>query len=156
MLFRSVVQAESKKLAQEKAKQTREQIHQELIKNPTEDLEAIAKKMNLKIEKTPEFNRAQYLPKVGPSAQFHQAAFSLTQENPLSAPVDINNGVVLLYLGAFLEADKEKFEKEKAVLKDRLIAKLREQAFTNFLAGLRQKAKLVDNITRSQQESMAN
>ncbi|MFA6379042.1 MAG: SurA N-terminal domain-containing protein [Candidatus Omnitrophota bacterium] len=151
-----LLKMESKKIANEKARQALDQIRQELINNPKESFDAIAKKVNAKMEKTPEFNRAQYLPGVGPSAQFHQAAFSLTKEKPLSDPVEINSGVALLYLGTFIEADQEKFTKDKDFLKERLIAKLRDQAFGNFMAQLRQKAELVDNIKKSQQEPTPN
>jgi len=151
-----LLQIESKKIAHDKAKQALEQIRKEFANNPKEGFEVIAKKLNMKMEKTPEFNRAQYLPGVGPSAQFHQAAFSLTKEKLLSDPVEINNGVALLYLNAFIEADQEKFTKDKDFLKERLTAKLRDQAFSNFLAQLRQKAELVDNIKKAQPEAMPN
>jgi peptidyl-prolyl cis-trans isomerase D len=143
---------ESKKIAQEKARQACDQIRQELKENPNETFETIAKRLNMMVEKTPEFNRAQYLPGVGPSAQFHQTAFSLTKENPLSDPIEINSGFALLYLGAFMEADKEKFTSDKDFLKERLMTKLRDQAFNNFLVQLRQKAELVNNIKKSPEE----
>ena len=142
----------AKNMAREKANEIRGQVLEALAANPKETLEAIAKRFNIKVEKTPEFSRSQYLPGVGPSAQFHQAAFGLTDQDPVSAPVEISGGFALLRLGAFVEADKEKFEKDKAFLKERLKAKLRDQAFDAFLSQLRQKAKLVNNIKKSSQE----
>jgi len=151
-----LAQTEARQIAQEKTRQALEQIRKEFAANPKESFEAIAKKLNMKIEKTPEFNRAQYLPGVGPSAQFQQAAFSLTKETPLSDVVEMNNGYALLYLGAFLKADQEKFAKDKDFLKERLTAKLRDQAFSNFMIQLRQKAALVDNIKKPSQEPVSN
>lgn len=144
---------EAKKTAEAKARETLAGIQQELAKDPNGKFDAIAKKMGLQVEKTPEFNMAQYLPGVGPSPQFHQAAFNLTKEKPLSEPIEIANGYAILYLNNMIPASRADFDKEKETIKEGLLAKRRDQAFNDFMVSLRQKAKLVDNIKKIEEQA---
>lgn len=144
--------AEAKKIAEAKAKETLEKIKEQLSKDPSQKFDTVTSKMGLRIEKTPEFNMAQYLPGVGPSPQFHQAAFGLTKEKPVSDVVEIASGYAILHLNLLVPADKEAFEKEKATLEKNFLAKKRDQAFSDFMASLRQKAKLVDNIKKLEEQ----
>lgn len=149
----ALMTSQAKKLAELKAQEALQQIQQEFTKNPNESFETITKTFGLKVEKTPEFNMAQYLPGVGPSPQFHQTAFSLTKEKPLSGLTEIANGYAILYLNNLIEANKETFEKDKETLKESLLAKRRDQIFNDFLAQLRQKAKLVDNMKKLEEQA---
>ena len=146
---------EAKKIAEQKAKEALDRIKTAWQATPNEKFEILAKKLDLKIEKTPEFTRAQYLPGIGPSAQFQQTAFTLTKENPLSSIVEMSSGYAIIYLTNFIPADNEKFLKDKDFLKERLLTQRRDQAFNAFLAKLRQQANLVDNIKKLEEAQQA-
>ncbi len=146
---------EAKKIARQRSQEALSKIKSALQTTPKEKFETIAKKLDLKSEKTSEFTRSQYLQGVGPSGPFQQTAFTLTAEDPLSEVVEMSNDFAIVYLENFIPADQEKFAKDKDFLKERLLAQRKDQAFNAFLAKLRQKANLVDNIKKLQEAQQA-
>ena len=134
--------------AQEKAKQALPQIQEKLQQTTPPDFKETTQALGLNIQQTPFFNRGQYLPEIGISKDFQDAAFSLTKENNLSEVVQTTTGFSILFLDENQEVDQAAFEKDKEKFAQGIFDEKRNQAFNDFLSQLRLKANLEDNISK--------
>ena len=137
----------SKKIAKEKAKEHLKNISDTFSKLKSPNFPEIAKRQKLEIYQTPVFSRGQYLPVVGISKDFQDAAFSLTKQNPLSDIIDTGIGCCILHLDAIMPINLEKFDKNKEEFSDILLAERKNSIFTDFTARLRLKSNLEDKIS---------
>ncbi|HNV23752.1 MAG TPA: SurA N-terminal domain-containing protein [Candidatus Omnitrophota bacterium] len=116
------------------------------------NFEETAKKFNLEFYQTPLFKRGEYLTNLGISRTFEDAAFALTDKNPISDLIKTGKGFCILQFEKYEAVDEKAFEKEKDAFSENLLTEMRNQAFGEFLTGLRFKAKLEDNISPLKRE----
>jgi peptidyl-prolyl cis-trans isomerase D len=139
---------EAKKIAKEKAAEDSKLIKEKFDSVKYPDFTAIAKELKFEIYQTPVFSRGQYLPAIGISKDFQNAAFALNAQNPLSDLVESVKGWCILHLDASFPADMENYDKEKGALGEALLSEQRNAAFNDFLIRLRLKANLEDNVSK--------
>jgi peptidyl-prolyl cis-trans isomerase D len=144
----AVRKIEAKKIARQKAFEALEQVRSEIDKNPDASFEAIAKQHAYPVTRSDLFKRGEYLPEIGSSADFHQMAFGLTEDHPLSDPVETNNGYAILSFVSFVPIDEEKFEQEKEALSKDILSRKKEEVFHAFLTQLRTKAQLENYLEK--------
>jgi peptidyl-prolyl cis-trans isomerase D len=142
----SVVAKEAKSIARQKAEETLKTIKEEWARATLKEFPTIAKNLGLEIYQTPVFIRGQYLPKIGISGDFQEAAFQLTEENSISETVETANGYCILHLDTYVPTDEESYAKEKETLRASLLKERETQAFNDFLSRLRVKAELTGHI----------
>jgi len=119
-------------------------------KTQQKSFSAAAKTLGLEIQQTPVFSRGQYLPKIGLSKDFHEAAFNLQEDDRISQVVQSVKGFCILHLDSFTPAQMEDFEKKKDSLRESLFTEKKSKVFNDFLTKLRLEANLVDNISDSE------
>ena len=115
------------------------------VKRP--DFTKISKNNNFTLKQTPIFVRDQYLPEIGISRDFQNAAFSLDEDNKLSGVVKVSTGYAILHLDSRIQADMETFDKNKEEIQKQLLMKKKNQVFNEYVSQLKIKAKLEDNIS---------
>jgi len=133
------------KKMEEKARQTSEEILQQLKSGKT--LQEILKGKGYAIEETGFFNRAAgVIPKIGPAGEWMGSLSSLTEKQPLpKEPFKTKEGYFVVKLLNVEPADQNKFESVKKNLEKRLTYMKQEEFFKNWLQHLRSKAKIEIN-----------
>lgn len=127
-------------LAKEKAEELRKALQEQLSQNSPVSLAGLGE-----VKETPLFKRGTYLPEVGLSQEFQQAAFALTEENPIGGPVKTAKGWAVLRLKERAPLDMEQYAKEKDRIEKELIDAAKERAFDEYVARLRIRANLQSN-----------
>ncbi|MBF0483209.1 MAG: peptidyl-prolyl cis-trans isomerase [Candidatus Omnitrophica bacterium] len=145
----------AKDIAQKKAEEYLEKIKTEQGLTKLDDFAKIAKSLGLDIAQTPLFNREEYLPKIGLSKNFQEAAFNLNQDNKISPVTKISLGYAILHLDNYQPADKVEFEKNKESINKELRQEKYSQAFNEFITELRTQARLEDFISQKKQPNKA-
>ncbi len=108
-----------------------------------ETLEAAAKSAGLTVEQTPEFARTTTVPGLGQATQAVGAAFGL-KKGEVSQPIRSENGVFVIRVDDRVSADRAAWEKQKTDQRSRVLQGMRQQRVQQFLASLRQSAKVED------------
>ncbi len=142
----------SKDIAKQKSEEYLKTITEEFTRSSTKDFPAIVKKIGLDIEQTPLFSKGQYLPKVGLSKEFIDAAFNLSEKDPLSKVVETEKGFCILHFDSTSTIDMDQFAKDKTSFSEKILNDRKTQAFTDFLTQLRAKAQVIDNISELQKK----
>jgi len=142
----SVIAEMAKDIALAKTQEYLETITEELNKTKLRDFPKTAKVLGLEIHQTPVFNRGQYLPQVGISKEFQEAAFALTEENNISDVVEITNGYCILHLDNYIPIEDSEYEQVKEELAQTISQEKQNEVFGNFVAQLRVDSGLTDNI----------
>lgn len=142
---------EAKQVAQQRAQQALQTVKEQLSASPME-FSKLAKSLGFDVEQTALFARGEYLPKIGISKSFQDAAFALNDQQKLSETVEIGKGYGFIYLEQYEPVNEADFEKEKDKLGESLLAERKGAAFNDFLTQLRLKANLVDNISKLKKE----
>jgi len=106
-------------------------------------LEAAAAKQNLKVEQTPMFTRASFVPGIGQFNEAIGAAFSLPT-GAVSAPVKTQDAAFVLRVDKRVVADSAAWAKQKDLQRQQRLASVRQQKIQLFLDDLRKSAKLDD------------
>ena len=84
----------------------------------------------------------------GISDEFQETAFGLSDAKKISDKVvEGEKGYYILHLDSLTPIDEKLFQNDKEFFKDALLAKKKNEAFTNFLTQLQLKAKLKDNVS---------
>jgi peptidyl-prolyl cis-trans isomerase D len=140
-----VIRKVTGKKAEEKAKQTAEEILNQ-IKAGTEMSKAISGK-KYSIEETGFFVRAGgVIPKIGPAGEWMASLSSLTEKNPFpKEPFKTKEGYFVARLLSSEPADRNKFESVRKTLEKRLAYQKQEEFFRNWLQHLRSKATIEIN-----------
>jgi len=112
----AVIKEEAKKIARGKTTEYLRAIQEELDKSKLRDFPKAAKALELEIHQTPVFNRGQYLPQIGISKEFQEAAFQLTENNKISGVVATATGYCILHLDDYVPVDKGEYEKTREEL----------------------------------------
>jgi len=115
------------------------------------DFAQTVKNLGLEVHRTPVFGRGEYLPVVGISKEFQDAAFALTEQNDLSGVVATETGYSVIHLDSRVPADEKQFEEKKQSLSEKLLNERRTQTFNDFLNDLRQQAKITSNLPQKAQ-----
>lgn len=136
----------AKNVALKKTQKYRETIKEDLNKTKLRDFPKAAKALELEIHQTPVFSRGQYLPQIGISKEFQEAAFALTEENDLSDVVEITNGYCILSLDSYIPVEENEYEKVKEELALTISQEKQNAVFGGFVAQLRIQSGLIDNI----------
>jgi peptidyl-prolyl cis-trans isomerase D len=110
----------------------------------TSSLDQAASANGTKAEQTAMFTRSSLVPGLGQFTQAVGAAFGLPQGS-LSEPVPSRDGVYELHVDRRVNADKGAWQAQKAQQRAQVTAALRQQRIREYLAGLRDNAKIVDN-----------
>ncbi len=137
---------EAKKIAGQKALEYLKTIQEKYEESKVKDFPALVKGLNLEPAQTPVFSRGNYLPQIGLSKEFQEAAFGLNEENKISNVVETPKGYYILHLDSYSGVDSEQFAKEKEAFSEELSNARKNEVFTDFLTRLRLKAKVVDNL----------
>lgn len=145
---KAVVLQKARKKTLEAAKKTKDFIQESLKENIDQKFSILAQSLGKESERTSFFTRGQYLPQIGPSAQFHETAFTLNNQNPISDIVETAKGYMLLSFVDFIPIDEEKYQEEKDSLRQKLLAQKRDNQFNSFVERLRMQANLTDNLKK--------
>ena len=149
----AVINVETKKVAREKADGYFEAINEELDKSKLRDFPKTAKELQLEIHQTPVFNRGQYLPKIGISKEFQEAAFELTEDNKISNVVETATGYCILHLDDYIPIENSEYASAKNDLAQEILNEKRNVVFGDFVTQLRVKANLFSNIAELREQS---
>jgi peptidyl-prolyl cis-trans isomerase D len=106
-------------------------------------LASVAQSKGLKVEQTPPFTRASYVPGIGQVNEAIGAAFGLPL-NTLSNPVRTDDGVFVLRVDRRVQADSAKWLSQKVVQRQQRTQGQQQQVVQAFLQDLRQSAKIED------------
>ena len=86
------------------------------------------------------------VPKIGPSRDLVEAAFKLTTAASVApAPFTVNGVWYVIKLKNRIEAPKDDFAKQKEAIRAKLLPKMQEEAISEWLKGLREKAQITIN-----------
>ena len=140
------IELKAKAIAKEKAGGYKQAVLGELEKSKLRDFPKAAKDLGLDIVQTPVFSRGQYLPQIGLSKDFQEAAFALNEENNISDVVETEKGYCILHLDNFIPVEETDYKKVKEELAQSISDQKRNEVFGEFLMQLRQDAGLIDNI----------
>ena len=108
------------------------------------NFEALARAQNAEVGTTPMFTRTSLVPGLGQYTQAHGAAFAL-QPGQVSAPVLTRDAVVVLRLDQKSSADKGAWQAQKTAQRRQITQSARQARVRDYLAGLRESAKLEDS-----------
>ena len=136
----------AKAVARKKTEEYLKLVQDAFAKTELKDFAQTVKKSGLEVHQTPVFGRGEYLPVVGISKEFQDAAFALTEQNDLSDVVATETGYSVVHLDSRVPADEKQFEEKKQSLSEKLLNERRTQTFNDFLSDLRQQAKITSNL----------
>ena len=142
----AVIDREARKIASQKAAEYLDAIKQELDKSQLRDFPKAAKDLNLEIYQTPAFNRGQYLPQVGLSKEFQEAAFELAENNKVSDVIETATGYCILHLDDYIPVEESEYEKAKDDLAQALSDEKKNIVFGDYMVQLRTKADLFSHL----------
>lgn len=134
--------SEAAQLAKQNAGEILKKVRETAANFKRPDFGQIAKDMGLEVAQTPAFSRGEYLPKIGISKDFQEAAFALNEENSISNVVEAGKGYAILHRDATTPVDMKEFEKQKEEFAEDLLIEKKNKAFSDFLTHLRLKANL--------------
>jgi peptidyl-prolyl cis-trans isomerase D len=106
-------------------------------------LDQVAETCSLEVKEADFFNRSGYVPGVGNYENFKGTAFKL-ETDQISDVVETIRGYYIIQQTGHQPVDEEKFEREKGALKMTLLQQLRNQAFNQWFADLKEKAEIKD------------
>ncbi len=107
-------------------------------------LEAQAKTAGLSVIKSAPFTRTAFVPDIGRMNEVVGAAFALPV-NAVSQPIATNDAMYVIRVDRRVEAPKTVWEAQKQNQRQTLLQQLREQAVQQYLADLRETAKINDH-----------
>ncbi len=136
--------------ARAKAQEYAEEIKKQASGDPDKKFADLVQAFNLTVRETPSFNRGQYLPAIGISKEFQDAAFSLNEQSPISSAVEIAKGYAVLHLDSGIPIDEAQYEKDKEKFRSAFLIEKTNEKFNELMIRLRLKSNLQDNISRPQ------
>ncbi len=114
------------------------------------DFAAAAAAAGQSVENAGPFTRSALVPGLGQFTEAVGAAFGLQTVGDVSAPVITRDGVYVLRLDAFTPADSADFELMKPVFKLQIVQSLKSERVQQYVAGLRDAAKIEDDRKKIQ------
>ncbi len=149
----AVIDKKAREISKEKASEHLVAMKTELDKSKLRDFPKAAKELELEIFQTPTFIRGQYLPQVGISKEFQEAAFALTQDNKISNIVETSTGYCILHLDDYVPVEDSSYAEAKGELAQTLSNEKRNTVFGDFVAQLRIEAEILNNLAPPENES---
>ncbi len=144
----TILLKKAREIARTKAQKSLKALKEASLSNPKKAFEQIGESLNIPIQQTPLFHKGEYLPTIGLSKEFQDAAFGLEEQDKISPIVETTKGFCILRSDLVQSVSREDFEKEKPAFAQSLLDEKRNQTFNEFMAILRIKANLQDNISR--------
>ncbi len=144
----ALLMEKAKQISRTKAQEGLKTIREGLKNAPDKKFTDVTVAFNLTVTQTPFFSKGEYLPNIGVARDFQDAAFALNEQNRISAVVETPKGSGILYFDGKEPVKQEDFLKEKDEFAQTLLAQKKNDAFTDFLAVLRIKANLQDNVSK--------
>ena len=144
----AVLLINAKEIARNKSKENLKIIKGNSVNNFTKAV----KKTGLKVQKTPEFTRRQYLPKIGIASPFHEAAFQLDESNKISDVIESKTGFYILHFEKYIPMDPIAFEEKEKNIAQQLLEHKRNEALKTYISVLRKEAKLEDFIAEQREK----
>jgi peptidyl-prolyl cis-trans isomerase D len=136
-------------IARQKAEEHLQKIKDTMNAAPEQGFVETVKSLNLSLQQTPVFSRGEYLPQVGISRNFQEAAFDLVDdEDKISDVVEAGTGYAILGLNSYVAVDEEKFAQEKDEFAEAIITERKLEEFNDFVARLKAKANLQSNLPK--------
>lgn len=111
-----------------------------------------AKAVGLTVSQSPAFSRVTPVPDIGQANEVVGTAFGLPTGS-VSEPVKSNTAVYVLKVDRRVDADRAAFQKQKDQQRTQLLQRLRQQRVQEYLADLRQGAKIEDRRKQIEQQS---
>ena len=109
----------------------------------TSSLEEAARAAGMTVDSTPTFTRGMLVSGLGQFNEAVGAAFGAPQ-GAVTQPITTQQGVFVLRVDRRVQADKGAWTAQKAIQREQVTNMLREQRVRDYLAGLRESAKIVD------------
>jgi len=144
----AVLGEKAKQIAGTKAEEILKTMKEVLRQTPDKKFNELTEGAGLSVTQTPLFSKGEYIPNIGVSRDFQDAAFSLNEQNKLSDVVETPKGLCILYFQGREQAKQEDFLKEKEHFTQNLLTEKRSEAINEYLSVLRIKANLRDNIAK--------
>ena len=135
-----------RKLAEEQRKERAEQRLEKaaaLLKEGA-SLEEAAEAVSLEVKTAGPFSRSDYLPDIGTKNQFVSAAFRL-QPGETSGIISTDRGYYIIKVLEKHPIDEKDFQAQKEEIRKKLLSQRQYEAYSSWLANLKQRAKIVDN-----------
>ncbi|TVP78783.1 MAG: hypothetical protein EA352_01460 [Gemmatimonadales bacterium] len=107
------------------------------------DLDALAEREELRVESSGLFSRMDAVPGLGQRNAAIGAAFG-TEPGSFAGPVRQGGQVILMEVTEKVEADREEFLAQKDILRQSMVAQLRQERLMQWLDGLRETTRIVD------------
>ena len=107
-------------------------------------LEEAAEAVSLEVKTAGPFSRSDYLPDIGTKNQFVSAAFRL-QPGETSGIVSTDRGYYIIKVLEKHPIDEKDFQAQKEEIRKKLLSQRQYEAYSSWLANLKQRAKIVDN-----------
>jgi len=107
-------------------------------------LEAAAQAAGLKVEKSPMFARTTQVPALGQTTEAIGTAFGAAVGS-IAPPAKGQNDVIVMRVDKRVDADKAAFDKQKQQQRQQMLDRVRQQRVQQYVASLRDAAKIVDN-----------
>ena len=136
-------------IAKQKADESAQKLKDVFAANPETTFRRTAEDLGLKVLETPLFNRGQYLPTIGLSKEFQDAAYDLTEKDKLSAaPVETAKGYTILYRENIEPVKEDDFQEAKNKYATELINAKRNQMILSYMTDLRLRADIQSTIPK--------
>ncbi|MFC1698813.1 peptidyl-prolyl cis-trans isomerase [Candidatus Omnitrophota bacterium] len=147
---KAVVRQESWQLAQKRSEELLTRL-KDLMQKDKLGFDRAAEKLSLTVTNSEGFTRSSYISGIGQSPEFAAAAFAL-KTGEVSPVVRVPNGYCILSPQEIIPVDQEKFVEEKEQFGQQLLGRKKEQTFADWLDQLKQRASLVNNITKLKEQ----
>lgn len=149
-VIEAVKTSRAMEIAKEKADQSVQKIKEAMAAAPDAAFESTAEALNLKVQQTPMFNRGQYLPTIGLSREFQDAAYDLTETDKLSLAIPTSKGYCILYRDGVTPVEEAEFQKAKDKYGSAVIDEKRNQMIVNFMSEARLRADVQNNLPKQE------
>ncbi len=93
--------------------------------------------LGLEVQETPLFTYGEYLPIVGQSVTFHEAVFMLSDDKPISDPVETPKGFCLIHRSQLIPVDPERFTQEADGFREMILREKQNRAIKEYILKLR-------------------
>ena len=147
-----VLNNKAKKIAEEKAGTSQPAVVDAWNKSPDKNFKSAAEGLGLTVQQTPFFARGEYLPTIGLSKEFQDAAYELTEEKSISATVATPKGFCIIHRDGAQAVDPQKFQKEKEEFTKTYVGEKKNAVITDYIARVRVKANLQDYLPKKSAE----
>lgn len=143
---------ETKLRQQKKIERAKEFARTVLDKVHASGLDAAAAQSNLRVAEAGPFTRLEFVQGLGRANAAIGTAFGL-KPGQTSAVVEADGMLFIIQSVEHTEADRKEFEAQKTANRGRLTQALAEQRWNQFLAALKESAKIVDNRAALQKQA---